>query len=795
MDRLTEEERSKLLLENAQLGWWEADFVRGIFTCSDFLIHLFGRKEKELSFAEFQQMIREDYRNRITSEFASVRNQEVYDQIFPIDTIYGVRWIRSKVCRRSESKEGVVTVMGFIQLLPERKLEKEYIHNKAQINDLLNHLGNLFRALSSFIQTKDLHYSIRKVLKEVLYSIDEKGRAYIMEYNKEAQTLSCIYEVCSGNVSSVQSLLQNIPLGRLPWSTGKIAGSHPIILNHLSDLPPEASAEKEYLSRRGALSAILIPLVAKERVMGYMGIDILNKPRVWSHEDYQWLSSTANMISIVSEMMKANEALDRSEKLLRNIYMNIPVGIELYDEKGFLQDINNKDIEIFGLSSKEEVIGINVFENPLIPEDIREKMKNREPVSFRLNYSFDSIRSNQYYNTGKKGFISLFTKVSMLYDNHGNLINYVFINLDNTDQTIAYNRLEEFEYFFNLVSRFAKVGYAKYDLYANEGYAISQWYRNLGEKEGTPLSQVIGIYKGVHPEDRKVIVDFFEKVKQGKAHSIRHELRVNAGNGEWKWIRVNVMRNMQDRDPLKLEMVCVNYDITELKEIQKQREKAEELDRLKSAFLANMSHEIRTPLNAIVGFSTLLSETDDSDEKMQFIDIIQKNNDLLLQLISDVLDLAKIESNTIEFTPVDIDLLDFCNELIASLRIKVADTVTLCCAPDLSPCTFYCDPVRLTQVISNFINNAIKYTSVGSITLNYEILPTEITFSVTDTGEGMPEEVRSRIFDRFYKGNTFKQGTGLGLSICKSIVEQLGGKIGVKSEIAHGSCFWFTLPR
>lgn len=795
MDKLTEEERSRLLLENAQLGWWEADFVRGIFTCSDFLIRLFGRKTAELPFADFRQMIREDYRNRITSEFGSVRSQEIYDQIFPIETVYGVRWIRSKVCRRTANPEGEVTVLGFIQLLPVREMEKEYIHNKEQINDLLNHLGNLFRALSSFIQTNDLHSSIRKVLKEVLFSIDEQGRAYIMEYNKEAETLSCIYEVCSGNVPSVQSVLQNIPLSRLPWSTKKITDAHPILLNHLSDLPPEARAEKEYLSGRGVLSAILIPMIAKEQVVGYMGIDIVDKPRIWSHEDYQWLSSTANMISIVSEMMKANEALDRSEKLLRNLYMNIPVGIELYDEKGYLQDVNNKNIEIFGLSSKEDVLGINIFENPLIPEDIREKMKNREPVSFRLNYSFDSIRSNCYYNTGKKGFISLFTRISMLYDNRGNLINYIFINLDNTDQTIAYNRLEEFEYFFNLVSRFAKVGYAKYDLYTCEGYAISQWYRNLGEKEGTPLGEVIGIYKGVHSEDRQAMVDFFEKVKQGKAHSLRKELRVKAENGEWKWIRVNIIRNMQDRDPSKLEMVCVNYDITELKEIQKQREKAEELDRLKSAFLANMSHEIRTPLNAIVGFSTLLSETDDVEEKAQFIDIIQKNNDLLLQLISDVLDLAKIESNTIEFKPVDIDLRHFCNELVASLHIKVAAPVTLCCAPGLSPCIFYCDPVRLTQVISNFINNAIKYTSSGSITVNYELSPGEITFSVTDTGEGMPEEVRARIFDRFYKGNMFKQGTGLGLSICKSIVEQLGGKIGVESEVGRGSCFWFTLPR
>ena len=308
------------------------------------------------------------------------------------------------------------------------------------------------------------------------------------------------------------------------------------------------------------------------------------------------------------------------------------------------------------------------------------------------------------------------------------------------------------------------------------------------------MKEIIGVYEAVHPEDRAVMFDFFEKVKQGEATSIRKELRVRSGDG-WKWIRVNVMRNPQSNDPNKLEMICVNYDITELKETEQQREKAEELDRLKSAFLANMSHEIRTPLNAIVGFSTLLVDTDDRDEQQQFVGIIQKNNELLLQLISDILDLAKIEANTIEFKPVEIKLKEFLEEIVRSMSIKVGEGVTLGCVPGLEPCVFSFDQIRLTQLLANFVNNAIKYTEHGSIMLGYEIRPSEIEFSVTDTGVGMNEEVRAHVFDRFYKGNDFKQGTGLGLSICKSIVEQMKGKIGVRSEVGKGSCFWFSLPR
>lgn len=225
------------------------------------------------------------------------------------------------------------------------------------------------------------------------------------------------------------------------------------------------------------------------------------------------------------------------------------------------------------------------------------------------------------------------------------------------------------------------------------------------------------------------------------------------------------------------------------------REKAEELDRLKSAFLANMSHEIRTPLNAIVGFSTLLVDTDDPEEKKLFVGIIQKNNELLLQLISDVLDLAKIESGIIELKFVDVDLRELCKELVVSMRIKVPAEVALCVISDLPPCIIRCDKMRLTQIISNLINNAIKHTGKGAIMLGYEVRQDEIEFSVADTGDGMSPEVQQHVFDRFYKGNSFKQGTGLGLSICKSIIEQIGGKIGVESEEGKGSRFWFTLPR
>jgi signal transduction histidine kinase len=250
----------------------------------------------------------------------------------------------------------------------------------------------------------------------------------------------------------------------------------------------------------------------------------------------------------------------------------------------------------------------------------------------------------------------------------------------------------------------------------------------------------------------------------------------------------------------KDEIVELNVDITNYKKVEHElieaRNKAQEMDRLKSAFLANMSHEIRTPLNAIVGFSELLIEADDIDKRREFYEILKRNNELLLQLINDILDLSKIEAGTMDFKFEDVDVNQFCADIAMSMRLKVSDTVKIRFIPSVPQCKLYTDVTRINQVISNFMNNAIKFTVKGSITLSYDWVDEEhIRFSVTDTGIGISEENRQKIFDRFVKLDSFAQGTGLGLSICRSIVEHLGGRIGVDSQKGKGSCFWFILPR
>jgi len=251
---------------------------------------------------------------------------------------------------------------------------------------------------------------------------------------------------------------------------------------------------------------------------------------------------------------------------------------------------------------------------------------------------------------------------------------------------------------------------------------------------------------------------------------------------------------------LLLLVVAIVYYIRILRKaysrLSEAMEKAEQANQLKSAFLANMSHEIRTPLNAIVGFSNMLPNTEDRAEMREYADIIETNTDLLLQLINDILDLSKIEAGTFDFYPSSIDVNQTMEEIEQSMRLRLKNSdVTLAFTERLPGCLFYIDKNRLIQLLANFVNNAIKFTQTGTICMGYRMTDTDtIYFYVSDTGCGMSNEQCEHVFERFVKYNPFIQGTGLGLSICRTIVERLGGKIGVDSEEGKGSTFWFTLP-
>lgn len=363
----------------------------------------------------------------------------------------------------------------------------------------------------------------------------------------------------------------------------------------------------------------------------------------------------------------------------------------------------------------------------------------------------------------------------------------------------ANTEISKFEQLFKLIADHAKVGYAQYNALTKEGYAADSWYQNVGAAPGTPLPEVLNEKKYIHPDDREMLESLSKQLTTGEANSLRANVRVIHKDGRLTWSCFNcVVRDFRP-DENVIEVLSINYDITELKDMESKlieaRNKAETSDRLKSAFLANMSHEIRTPLNSIIGFSDLLIHCDDEEERREYAEIVRKNNAILLQLISDILNISKIESGTFEFHIKEIDVKQLCTETIYAYQMEAKDQVKIQLEEGLKEYTIQGDKARINQIICNFLNNAIKFTEQGSITLGYQQLSEhELKFYVRDTGIGIAADKLNIVFDRFVKLNSFTSGTGLGLPICKSIVEQIGGKIGVDSKEGEGSCFWFTHP-
>ena len=797
-------DKYRQIAQMAKMGWWESDLKNRQYICSDFIIDLLGLESDRISFEDFHGRIREDHRRRLRNEYFSLTNIETYEQMFPIRAKDGEDiWVYSKISFKQPDEEGYKNTIGYLQCIDKQTEETSESTDSLQVNSLLYQQNSLSYSLLAFLQSDDITQIINKILADLLKQT--KGdRTYIFEIDREHKVQSCIYEATAEGISRELDFLQNVPWDDSLWWDRQISEKRSIILNTLDDMPPEAKIYRDTLEVQDIKSVMAVPLLSKDKVWGYMGIDMVRTHRSWSNIDHQWFSSLGNIISICLQLRKAElqakedrRALDHSEKILRNIYKNLPVGIELYDKDGYLVDMNDKELEIFGLTDMKEALGVSLFENPNIPEDVKEKLRARENVDFSINYDFSKI--DRYVTSRRKDIINLQTKVALLYDSQNQFSNYLFINIDTTETTSAYTKIQEFEHLFLLIGDYAKVGFAHFNVMTRDGYAQDTWYRNLGEKENTPMPQVIGVYSHVHPEDCAVLKQFVGQVKEGKATSLSKEVRVNRGNGKYSWTSINVMvRDYRPQDGV-IEMLCINYDITPLKETEQKliiaRDKAEELDRLKSAFLANMSHEIRTPLNSIVGFSSLLAETDDREERQEYIKIVETNNELLLQLVSDILDLSKIESGTFDFVRSDLDVNESCMKIIKSMEMKVPETVDLVFEKYMPDCHIYTDKNRFMQVITNFINNALKFTKQGTIALGYEqTVPHEIKFYVRDTGVGIPKEKIDSIFERFVKLNTFVQGTGLGLSICKSLVSQMGGKIGVESTEGEGSCFWFTHP-
>jgi len=539
----------------------------------------------------------------------------------------------------------------------------------------------------------------------------------------------------------------------------------------------------------------------------------LNKPPTfWEHYRYFILGTLFSILLITLLFLYRIRNLNALKKAQQNeidamatykmLVNNMPI---LYMQEELVTDKNGNPIELIyrNVNSefekhfyrKEEVIGRKGSE--IFPESMPEflhftKMALTEKRAITFPYYFKAI--DTFYDVVLKG------------THQGNMIDIFCLN--STELHKAQQKLSATNSKLAMALDVANIVPWKWDLKSktilcdiNRPIELSTDEQEVEDSQlSVPDSQY---FSKIFKEDRERVKQAYRDLIEGRAEKVKEEYRiVNVQKNNLhkvEWVEAQAAVEARDEDGKPLTLVGSSLVITNRKKMEQElttaKELAEESNRLKSAFLANMSHEIRTPLNAIVGFSGVLASTEEEEEKQEYVSIIENNNTLLLQLISDILDLSKIEAGTLELNYSNIELNELMRELERGFLLRVkTDAVKLEFVEPAGPCMAYTEKNRLSQLMINLVTNAIKFTEKGSIRFGYEMRENELYFYVTDTGCGIPKDKQQNIFGRFVKLNSFAQGTGLGLSICKTLMDHMGGRIGVESEEGKGSTFWFTLP-
>lgn len=483
-------------------------------------------------------------------------------------------------------------------------------------------------------------------------------------------------------------------------------------------------------------------------------------------------------------------------ELLSLIPEYIPLGLGVYDKDGYLKYANDTTLKMFGVTMKD-IYNINIFDDPNITAEDKVLLKQGLNVSFETDYDFDLCEN--FYETPIKGIKKYFvTKVTIMRDPEGNRQGYLLACED-----ITVKKAQERE----IIESYKKIKATQKELsLALNAGKLSSWNYNIKEGlfckfdvhiENIEKRSLQSIYESIHPDDRNKFMALLEAVAhKQKLPENRIILKVLENNATDYRYSSFTYSAVEDEAGNIVVITFIQRDITEdiiyQQNLITAKNKAEEADKLKSTFLANMSHEIRTPLNAIVGFSELLTETDDAEEKFEYKQLIETNSEILLKLIGDILDLSKIEVGSIDINRQKLNLCQLCDELYRSFQQRIKNPkVILKLINPYTKCVANFDKYRFMQIFTNFATNAIKYTPQGEIVMGYECMPGQVRIYVKDSGIGIPEEKKNRIFSRFEKLDTFAQGTGLGLSICKAIADATGGEVGFKSKANIGSEFWY----
>lgn len=547
-----------------------------------------------------------------------------------------------------------------------------------------------------------------------------------------------------------------------------------------------------------------------------MGLDMVKEGKVWSKEEIEWLDSYIKILSLGIKEKLAKEKLARHEELFNLILDSGSLGYWIVDmsERTVLCSDNYR--KLLGYDHLDKKMDLDLFSNVVSERDF---IRFKNFMHHVLNGTVAEQNIEFKIKTADGEWLWTLSKIIRIERDHSDnpyRITGLNINIDaikrasmtvSSMETSIRQAKEQQEVTNSILSSVLKLSHVlPWDCNVltqtfSCDYAIYHHESQQAPINGKYYCAMDKYLNSIHPNNREHMREVFTNLFLGKIKDFHEVYQMHwYNNREYEWIDKQGEIYEYDEQGNPKTIIGSAIVITESKQLEyrllQALEQAEQSNLLKSAFLANMSHEIRTPLNAIVGFSRILLSTEDPQEREEYVQIIDNNNKLLLQLIGDILDLAKIEAGTLEFSYSDVDINGILQEVEMATRLKMVNSaVEIAFVESLPECVVHSDRNRLLQVFNNLLTNAIKFTEQGSIRFGYRLQDSNtLYFYVKDTGCGISQDDLPNIFGRFVKLNDFMQGTGLGLSICETIIKKLGGKIGVKSQLGAGSEFWFTIP-
>ena len=509
---------------------------------------------------------------------------------------------------------------------------------------------------------------------------------------------------------------------------------------------------------------------------------------------YQGEQTVQLIFRDVTERRKMKEALERTEQRLQTVVSNVPIVLFAVDLDGIFTLSEGKGLDALGFRPGE-VVGQSIqdvcAESPQIVENVRRALAGE---TFSNTVSLRALAYESWYTP--------------LRDLDGSVVGAMGVSVDVTERRHAEQQLHLSEERWQLALRGNNDGLWDWNARTNEVFFSARWKQMLGYEDHELENRSREWERRVHPEDLERVQSELRDHLHHKTPYYCTEYRLLAKDGRYKWVLARAQA-LWDSDGKPLRVVGSHTDISAWKHseeaLKNSKEQAESANRAKSEFLANMSHEIRTPMNGVLGMIELVLETALGEDQREYLDMAKSSAQSLLVLLNDILDLSKIEAGRMELIHGVFSLRETTEEAARMLAVAAKQKdLQLCLQFDPAvPDLVVGDPLRLRQVIANLLGNAIKFTDRGEVTIGVAVeslsgSQVSVHFSVRDTGIGIPEEYRTRIFEPFRQadGSTTRryEGTGLGLAICTRLVELMGGRLWVESQVGNGSVFHFTAP-